>query len=491
MGTMRFRVFPPERITAEMVQQAYLSGIDRVSWPVRVSVEGGELVLQRSVSDSANLHVPWRAEGHGPLTLASASLIERAEPYQLPLELARGTIVQVRNQLSDWQTIGLAVPEAVRSRLATAVKRLSWASVEQEDAAVSAGHAEESLRAALDAANRLAVAFAEQALVVRRRNEGTHFGLLGGDLTTTPLDDQTSRQFLRSFNAAELPICWRETETTEGNMTWVVNDTQFEWCHKHGLKILAGPLLLLAPQSLPDWLLLFEDDFESVLECVSTFITAAVERYRGKVDYWICAGRVNAAELLALGEHERLRLIVRTVELIRSLDPDTPALVSFDQPWAEYMRQQQSDFPPLQFADALVRAGLDLGGLMLEMNVGYQPGGTLPRHPLEFNRQLDSWARLGLPLWLSFSAPSADHADPLAQRRVAMPPSGWTLVTQQRWAARFVPLALAKPSVQGVIWNQLCDNKPHDFPHAGLFDADGVPKPILRTLAAIRKTHLT
>ena len=317
MGTMRFRVFPAERITAEMVQQAYLSGIDRVSWPVRASVEGDELILQRSVSDSANLHVPWRVEGHGLLTLASASLIERPEPYLLPLELARGTVVQVRNQLSEWQVIGLAVPEAVHAKLATAVERLSWASVEQGDAAVSAGHAEESLRAALDAANLLAAAYAEQAIVVRRRNEGTHFGLLAGDLGTTLLDDYTSRQFLRSFNAAELPICWRDTETTEGHMTWVVNDKQVEWCRKHGLKILAGPLLLLDPQSLPDWLLLFEDDFESVLECVSAFIGAAVERYRGKVDYWICAGRVNAAEVLALSEHERLQLVVRS----RRADP--------------------------------------------------------------------------------------------------------------------------------------------------------------------------
>jgi len=491
MGTMRFRVFPAERITAEMIQQAYLSGMDRISWPVRVSVEGGELILQRSVSDSANLHVPWRVEGHGPLTLASACLIERAEPYPLPLELARGTVVQVRNQLSEWQMIGLSAPEAVHVRLATAIKRLSWASVEQDDASVSAGHAEEALVAALDAANLLTAAYAEQAMVVRRRNEGKHFALLGGDLGMTLLDGYTSRQFLRSFNAAELPICWRDTETTEGHMTWTVNDKQVEWCRAHGLKILAGPLLLLDARALPDWLALFEDDFESVLDFVSAFIDAAVKRYRGKVDYWICAGRVNDAEVLALSEHERLRLVARTVELVRSLDPDAPALVSFDQPWAEYMRQQHSDFPPLHFADALVRAGLDLGGLMMEINVGYCPGGTLPRHPLEFSRQLDAWARLALPLWLSFSAPSADHDDPLSQRKAAMPPDSWTPAAQQAWAARFVPLALAKPSVRGVVWNQLHDSEPHDFPHGGLFDADRQAKPALRTLAAIRKAHLT
>lgn len=491
MGTMRFSVFPPERITAETVQQAYLAGIDRVSWPARTSVEGGELVLQRSVSDSANLHVPWWVGGQGVLTLSSPSLIERAEPYRLPLELARGTVVQVRNQLSDWQAIGLVVPEAVHAKLAAAVERLSWAAVEQADAAVSAARAEESLRAVLEAANLLAAAYAEQAIVARRRNDGPPFALLAGDLTTTLLDDQIARQFLRTFNAAELPICSRETETTEGHMTWVVNDKQVEWCRKHGLKILAGPLLLLAPQSLPDWLSLFEDDFESVLECASAFIRTAVERYRGKVDYWICAGRVNAAGVLPLSDQKRLRLAVQAVELVRSLDPDTPALISFDQPWAEYMLQQHSDFPTLQFADALVRGGLDLGGLMMEINVSRQPGGTSPRQVLEFSRQLDEWAKLGLPLWLSVSAPSDEHDDPLAQRRAAMSPGGWTPLAQRRWAARFVPLALAKPPLHGVIWNQLCDGKPHDFPHAGLFDADAHAKPVLRTLAAIRKTHLT
>ena len=490
MGTMRFRVFPTERITGEMIQQAYLSGIDRISWPVRAGVEEGELILQRSVCDSANLHVPWPVENRGQLTLVSGSLIERPEPYSLPLELARGTIVQLRNQLSEWQTIGLAVPEAVRTRLATAVERCSWAAVAQDDAPNSASHAEASLRAALEAADLLAAAFTEQATAVRRRTEGKQFALLGADLGTTLLDDYTSRQFLHTFSAAEVPISWRDTETTEGHFTWTINDLQVEWCRAHGLKVLAGPLLLLDPRALPDWLSLFEDDFESVLHFVSAYIEAGVKRYRGKVDYWICAGRVNDADVLALSEQERLQLVVRTVELIRSLDDEAPVLMSFDQPWAEYMRQQHSDFPPLHFADALVRTGLDLAGLMLEMNVGYYPGGTLPRQPLEFNRQLDAWAKLGPPLWLSLSAPSDDRDDPQARRKVTMSPGSWSLAAQQSWAARFVSLALAKPAVQGVIWNQLRDSQPHDFPHGGLFDADGRAKPSLRTLAMIRQKHL-
>ena len=205
MGMMRFRVFPTERITEEMVQQAYLSGIDRASWPVRTSVEGGELILQRSVSDSANLHVPWPVEGYGPLTLTSGSLMERPEPYLLPLELARGTIVQVRNQLSDWQVIGLSVPAAVPAKLAEAVERFSWAVVTQDEPATSAEHAEAALRAALDAGDLLAAAYAEQALAVRRRNGGKLASFLGADLGTTLLDNYTARQFL--LHASTRPKC--------------------------------------------------------------------------------------------------------------------------------------------------------------------------------------------------------------------------------------------------------------------------------------------
>ncbi|MEN6449654.1 MAG: hypothetical protein ABFC96_04100 [Thermoguttaceae bacterium] len=487
---MRFRVYPPERITEEVVRQAYLTGIERMSWPVRTTAEGEELRLQRSVSDSAAIHLPWPVEGHGQPTLSSGSLIERQEPYLLPLEIARGTLVQVRNQLSDWQLMGLSVPKGAAARLQHAVERFSWAAVSQGDnPAESARHAEESLRASLDAAGQLSAAFADQSLTVRR-NAGRPLGLLGADLGSTPLDSPTGRFFLQAFNTAEVPIGWHNTETTEGRYAWAVNDSQIEWCQRHHLKVLGGPLLMLDSAGLPDWLYLYEDDFESVLDLVSALVRAAVERYRGRVDAWVCAARVNTAEVLSLTEQQRLRLVARCVELTRALDPDTPALVSFDQPWAEYMRDRNCDFPPLHFADTLLRADLDISGLMLEMNIGYYPGGTLARHPIEFSRQLDTWSLFGLPLWISLCAPSAATADKLAARKASLPAGGWTPASQQAFAARFVPLALAKPAVQGVLWNQLRDNQPHDFPHGGVLDARGKPKPAMGTLAAIRKAYL-
>ena len=64
------------------------------------------------------------------------------------------------------------------------------------------------------------------------------------------MDNHTARQFLLTFNAAEVPICWRDTETTEGRFSWTTSDKQIEWCRAHGLKVLAGPLLAARPARL-------------------------------------------------------------------------------------------------------------------------------------------------------------------------------------------------------------------------------------------------
>ena len=490
MGLMRFIVSGPDRITEETVEQAYLSGLDRIPWQVQTRVEGRELTLQRAVSDSATLHIPWDVPGFGRLVLSTASLLERDEPYQLPLELARGKIGQIRNQLSEWQGIGLQVPGAVSAKLDEATGALAQAAVTRDGVAPAASLAEEALRLGLEAAQMLAGCYTEQAIAVRRRVNGKLASGLGGDLGVALLDDNTAAQFLQTFNTASIPICWREVESAEGSYLWTITDTQVEWCHTHGLRTYGGPLVQLDRRSVPDWLYVWEGEFEDVLSFVSEYVQAAVTRYRGRIDVWQCAGRLTSSDVLSLSEEESLRLAARVVELIRSLDPDTPVVISFDQPWAEYLNRRELDFPPLNFADALVRAGLGLSGLMLEMNVGFYPGGTLSRDLLDFSRQLDYWSVLGLPLHVGLCVPSSAHDDPLARRRVRLAPESWTPKLQQAWIMQYVPLVLAKPYVQGVIWNQLRDCEPHEFPHGGLFDLRRHPKPALRTLASIRQAHL-
>jgi hypothetical protein len=50
---------------------------------------------------------------------------------------------------------------------------------------------------------------------------------------------------------------------------------------------------------------------------------------------------------------------------------------------------------------------------------------------------------------------------------------------------------LAKQFVQGIVWSELSDAAPHEFANAGIIDSEGTSKPLLDSLVAIRKQHLT
>ena len=196
-----------------------------------------------------------------------------------------------------------------------------------------------------------------------------------------------------------------------------------------------------------------------------------------------------------LPEEDRLRLTVDTIQTVSRIDSRAPVIVSFDQPWAEYLAKENLDLSPLHFADALVRADLGVAGIGLEINFGYWPGGTLPRELLEINRLIDYWSQLGLPLLIIVTIPSSGAPDPHARRGttplVASFPSGLTQNAQMEFAQRLVPMLISKQCVHAIIWNQMCDSHPHDFPHGGLFDLQKKAKPTLAALADLRRKHLT
>jgi len=490
MGRMRFLIWPPDRIKSEIAQQAYLVGLDRIPWPCRVSWNQGELVMERNVSDSANLYIPWPVEGVGMLMVGTATLMEREEPYHLPLELARGKLGQVRNQLGEWEALGLVVPEELQRLISEGTRQLAEAALAPPGSEESTTAAERALRLAVEAAERLACCYADQALAVRRRSSPKFSTWLAIDLGPTFLDETTGTQLVQTFSAASVPICWHDVETTEGTYSWDAPDQLIAWSRKNRLPVMVGPLLQMDRRSLPDWIYLCEDDMEAFAAFAEEFVQAAVERYRGQVDLWIAAGRINTPAILSLSEEEKVQLTARMIQCIHSLDPQTPVVICIDQPWGEYLVHRELDFPPLHVADSLLRAQLGLRGLMLEMNLGYQPGGTFSRDLLEISRHLDHWAMLGAPLYISFCAPSNDQPDPLAHYANRRPPPGASPRTQQLWISRLVPLLLAKPYIQGIVWNHLRDFIPHDYPHGGLFDVRRSPKPALRTLAALRQAFL-
>lgn len=494
MGVMRFLVHSPNRINAEVAQRIYMTGLDRVPWPCRVQLNSEGFTLERSVSDSGNMHVPWTVPGHGLATLSTGSLMERERPYQLEVELARGKVNQVRNQLSEWQSIGLTPTDLFSEKLREAVALFAESATSQHEPVAAAKRAGQAIEAAMQASLLLGNAFTEQALAARFRQATRLNTHLAANLPAVSLDDTTGKLLRASFNAGLVNMGWRELEASQGHTDWTISDAQVQWCLSQGMAVYGGPLARLDNQGMPDWLYLWEGDFENILAFLGEHVESAVTRYKGKVQAWFCAARVNIGNVLGLRDVDKQRLAVRTIEVTRKCDPRTPAILVFDQPWAEYMSQDDVE-PPLYFADLLARAGIGLSGIGLEINLGYYPGGSYPHDLLDFSALIDRWSLLGLPLYVLLTVPSSDQADPLARNPARLlagtSPGGCTQATQNLWINRFVPMLLAKPIVQAILWNQLLDNQPHEYAHGGLFDAAGSPKAALASLAAQRRAHLS
>ena len=514
MGQMRFRLKDPERISQESLRQIYIAGPEDVPWATQVRWDGSELVVGLRVSDSGAVYVPWTIQGHGRYLLGTSTLIQRQKPYLLEVELARGFVQRLRSQLTQWESLGLETPEELKQELQEVTRFFSRSVTRQDDLSVASEAAGRALSGGMDVADELVACYARQSIAARQRQSSIST-LLGTTLGPKTPAVEMRRQLVDACNLIQLPIAWRDIESREGRRRWKHTDQQLGWCQAAGLKVSVGPLLRMDDRGVPDWMVLWEGDFDNLMRLMLDHVRMVVSRYAGRVHLWHVASRVNNGKLLSLDEEQRLQLVASALQLTRQIDSRTPMVVSFDQPWGEYLADQEQDLAPLHYADALVRADLGISGFGLEINAGHHPGGTPHRPTIEYGRLLDQWGAMGLPLMAILSTSSrGDHApdttskypiegcddSPRQTHATSVPERGpeedaakgvgADMCLQQPWAASLIPLLLARTSVQVVLWNQLSDNGPHEFPHSGLFDAQDCPKPLLQTLRQFHKNYL-
>jgi Glycosyl hydrolase family 10 len=492
MGQMRFVIPRPERLIPGAAEHAYLASGDGIPWECHATLADEALVIERDTRESGYLYFPWKVAGRGLVQLSSGSLMERTQPYNLPVELARGTLNRVRNQAHVWQTAGMAIPAGFFDALQTATATFAIAATNQGHPGASQDQAEEAIRQGLDAADQLSFDYAQQVLSIRRSQQSAQSILLGARLQIPPTGDAATK-FLAAFNMAVAGTHWPDLEPRQGAYHWDATDRVVAWAHEQNLRLCVGPLLVMDKHALPDWLFL-DDGFEEVQASVLKFIESVVKRFRGKVHLWHVTARMNQDGAFMLSEEQRLRLVVEAVDRVRAIDPRTPLVVSFNQPWAEYIARKDQELSPWHFADTLVRGELGLAGIGLEIHYGYWPGGTLPRDPLEVSRQLDRWSQIGVPLMIFLSAPSSMGADPLARSPahplVDLRAGGINPAWQNDLVASLLPILLAKSPVQAIVWGEWQDNQPHELSSSGLYNTAGHAKPALQTLIHHRRDLL-
>jgi hypothetical protein len=433
-------------------------------------------------------------DGHGELLLSTATLMERERPYDLAVEIARGTVNRLRSKAQTWNLAGLRLSDHLVGQIRVACQSFIRAATSQQDPDMAGKAAQMAIRQALDAMILLGAEYAQQALQYRHEGGRPLPTLLAGNVGREAMPANTEPMYRAAFNAAVVPICWRDVQPEPDRWEWARCDKQVQWCSRHGLKVIGGPLVRLDRETLPNWLAAATaPDLVVVAKAARKFVEAAVERYRGQVHLW--QGVATSTTDPWLADDQILRLTVLLIEAARRRDPRTPVFISVAQPWGESLAFQQATLSPLQFVDFLLRADVEIAGIGLEIDYGYWPRGTLPRDVLEITEHIDLWALLGMPLIPMITIPSSSDADALATDgsgilRSAFP-GGPSPQNQKRLLEQWLPALLAKQSVQAIIWNQAFDSIPHRFAHGGLFTAQALPKPALNSLLTLRREHLT
>jgi hypothetical protein len=495
MGTMTFQLPPglPRDAVRELERACLAGGPDNMPWPTELHFRPNQLALLRAVDESGYLVAPWPAGGFGQLMGTSATLMERPAPYNLLVELARGKVNQVRNQAADWEAGGLPVPAPLHRQI--------------RDVSLAFGHAvcgagpdevQQLAQAALDrayqAAEGLVHAYAAHYYHLRHQRQERLDSALACPLSAAVLRPGLAGPFTAAFNRASLPLSWHAVEAEEATYRWDQADALLAWAEQQQLDVTAGPLLDFSSAQLPAWLWLWERDLPSMATFMCRFVEAAVRRYRSRIRRWQLTAASNWAKVLSLSEDDLLTLTFRLCEAARNVDPALELVLGVSQPWGEYMALADRSYSPFIFADNLIRSGLNLAALDVEVVMGVTLRGSYCRDLLELSRLLDFYALLGVPLRVTLAYPAADgadaDADPELRAGAGRWKGGYTPEAQADWASTVPALALCKPFVQAVQWAHYSDAEPHQFPHCGLLDHQNQPRPALARLRELREAHL-
>ncbi len=484
-----------ESARQDLERSSVTGGQDNMPYPTDVCLDDGRLVLTRCVNETGSMQVqvPWPVNGFGQLMTGSATLMERPAPYHLGIELARGKINQVRTQAADWTMGGLLMPDTLAKEIRAATLAFGHAVMRLPDAEATP-LAQDALRLAFEAGHNLARIYTQRVFELRHERQQRFDASLSCRLEANPPSEALTPVFADTFNTVSLPFHWQQIEPANDRFSWEASDRMVEWAHQQGLKVIGGPLIDFAGRNFPDWLWEKSCDLNCVTHELTEYVDAVVRRYQSRIGTWQITSGSNCAGVLAQHDAELIWLTLRLAETVRRINPQIEIIVGIAQPWGDYLAEQERIKTPFIFLDDLLRTGIKIAGLELELLMGVSPRGSYGRDLLETSRLLDLYALLGVPIQATLGYPSASTTTDLCcpDQRVGLGTwrGAYTEAAQADWASAFAALALCKPYVRTVQWAHWSDAESHAFPHCGLINARGQAKPALAALTALRNEHL-
>jgi hypothetical protein len=455
---------------------AYMFGQDSI--PVRADLvaANGQITCIKRIPGACGLSLLWQAGEAGRFMLATTRLPERSRPYNLNVELARAQVTHIAQKREDWGLFDYAQAEGL-NRDFDAVRGKFVEALKCADGAKASILADEALAAGVTLGEKITL-FHADIFLSRRKSTGqaaarTSFGCT---IDIFSMGEAYTDRMREAADFVHVPTAWKHIAPKEGVQQFAQVDSWINWATRVKKPVIAGPLLGFEPAFLPEWLYIWEHDYDTLRNVIYEHTQAIVRRYDKQVKIWNVVSGIHAYNDFGLSFEQIMELTRMSCLLVKKLAPRSQVLLELVIPWGEYYARNQRTIPPLMYADMAVQSGIKFDAFGVRCCMGVPVDGLYVRDLLQISSLLDEFMGFGKPLHVTAAqVPSDVTADPwdLWGGQQPVPAAGqwhapWSPRLQAEWLQAFYRIAISKPFIESVCWRDLADYEGHYIPHGGL-----------------------
>ena len=481
----RFLCYPadPKKGPPDL-QGAHLVGTDNV--PVRATIErhGNEIRCTPRSQDPVGLSLLWPVEGFGTVQLQTTRLPVREKPYHLHLELARHQLMRISVKREEWGLYDYTGMEDVAAQIDKARDAFLAAMQQIDDAPAAARLADEALAQGL-LAGELMSRFHASVFLTRRQQvggfKGNFFGVCACPELSNPL---MARRVAKAFHFVRVPFVWRKIQPVELEQKYGPIEESIKACGVAGLSLRGGPLLNFGVRFVPDWMYIWENDFEAIYEAAREHVERTVQRNAKQISSWIVASGLHADNVFGFSFEQIMELTRMAATVTKQAAPRSQVIIDLTEPWGEYYARNQQTVPPLLYADMVVQSGINFDGFGLQFLFGLNSEGYHLRDLFQISALIDKVANFGKMIHVTaLGAPSTVSEKPSPGGEWYAP---WSDDVQADWLTSLCEIVLSKPYVETICFQPLTDSEENIIATGGLLRADQTAKPALERLVQLR-----
>ena len=482
-----------EPATDVRLTNAYVVGSDDVPLRAELSFTNGVITCEKRAAGPAGLAILWHIEGCGEILTETARVLERQKPYVLQVELARGRLLRVSQKIEEW---GLFDFEGTEKILEQFTKARDWLikALQADTPQDAAGCAERSLVLAVKASEALTNFHADIFLSRRKETGGWSKRVFGCAVHLDKPTETIRKRLSNAFEFVTVPVGWRDVEPNEQTFNWKPLDAWVESLTKHRIPIKGSALLCFHERHVPDWLYIWEHDFDTIRDLAFEHARRVINRYGQYIQTWDVISGIHATNCFSFSFEQLMELTRMAAAIAKQSAPNCLAIIDLVAPWGEYYARNQRTIPPLLYADMVAQSGINFDAFGLQFHFGPAGDGTCVRDMFQISSVLDSFAKLGKPLHITAVQVPSDIVpvrDPSKDGTELTLEGGrwhdeWSEKIQAAWLKQFLAVALSKPFIESVTWGSLADHPDQVIPHAGLLRTDLAPKTAYNTLNKMR-----